>query len=122
MPARLPPVVVEGRPQCGTRGEEGTAVAQLWDEAREALAAVKWTEGQRAYDFGVRRFERDFGPVGDRVEKEQTSTRRGTTDSPFRSVPGEQLVRDGYVVGDDRAGRTYYAPDASVLLLSLIHI
>ncbi len=116
VPARLPPVVVEGRPQCGNRGEEGTAVAQLWDEAREALAAVKWTEGQRAYEFGVRMFERDFGPVGDRVEKERTWTRSGTTDSPFRSIPGEDLEAHGYVVGNDREGRTYYAPDAAVLL------
>jgi hypothetical protein len=116
VPTRLPPVVVEGRPQCGTRGEEGTAVAQLWDEAREALAAVKWTEGQRAYEFGIRLFERDFGPVGERVEKERSWTRRGTSDNPFRSVPGEQLAENGYVVGDDRAGRTYYAPDATVLL------
>ncbi len=116
VPARLPPVVVEGRPQCGTRGEEGSAVAQLWEEAREALAAVEWTEGQRAYDFAVRMFERDFGPVSERVEKERTWTKSGTTNSPFRSVPTEDLIQHGYVVGSDREGRTYYAPDAAVLL------
>src|SRR3990172_5928581 len=55
VPARLPPVVVEGRPQCGTRGEQGTAVAQLWEEAREALAAVHWTAGQRALPYPVER-------------------------------------------------------------------
>ncbi len=116
VPARLPPVVVEGRPQCGNRGEEGTTVAQLWEEAREALAAVKWTEGQRAYDFAIGMFERDLGPVGARVEKERTWTRSGPTETPFRSIPAEELVHHGYVVGDDREGRTYYAPDAAVLL------
>ena len=50
IPLELPPVVVAGRPQCGTSGEAGTVVAQLWEDAREALPAVKWTQGQRWYD------------------------------------------------------------------------
>src|SRR5574341_251420 len=77
VPTRLPPVVVEGHPQCGTRGEEGTAVARLWEEVREALAAVRWTAGQRALRYTVESFERDFGAVGSRVLKEQRSTRSG---------------------------------------------
>jgi len=116
VPARLPPVVVEGRPQCGTRGEQGTAVAQLWEEAREALAAVHWTAGQRALQYTVERFERDFGAQGGRVLKEQRSTRSGYSETPFRSVPGEELVSRGYVVTGPRDTVDYYAPDAEVLL------
>jgi hypothetical protein len=116
VPARLPPVVVEGRPQCGSRGDEGTVVKELWDAAREALAEVKWSEGQRAYDFTLTMIERDFDLDGKRVVKERSSTERGSSVSPFKSVPAESLAATGYVVGGDREGRIYRAPDADVLL------
>lgn len=116
VPVRLPSVVVEGRPQCGSRGEEGTVVAQLWEEAREALEAVQWTAGQRTLEYRVARFQRDYGTAGRRVEKDSTWTEQGSSDTPFRAAPVEDLIRYGYVVGDDREGRTYYAPDAPVLL------
>jgi len=116
IPARLPPVVVEGRPQCGNRGEEGSAVAQLWEEAREALAAVRWVETERPYRYSLHLYERDYGVDGERVEQERSWTRSGSYDTPFKSVPAESLAAHGYVVGDDREGRTYYAPDAAVLL------
>ncbi|MBI2401694.1 MAG: carboxypeptidase regulatory-like domain-containing protein [Gemmatimonadetes bacterium] len=116
VPARLPPVVVEGRPQCGTRGEEGTAVARLWEEAREALAAVHWTAGQRAFRYTVERFERDYAAAGGRVLEERRSARSGYGETPFKSVPGEELVSRGYVVIGPRDTVDYYAPDAEVLL------
>ncbi|HLB36234.1 MAG TPA: carboxypeptidase regulatory-like domain-containing protein [Gemmatimonadales bacterium] len=116
VPARLPPVVVEGRPQCGTRGDEGTAVARLWEEAREALAGVRWTAGQATLHYTVERFERDFAVAGGRVLKEQRSARSGYGETPFKSVPGEELVSRGYVVAGPRDVMDYYAPDAEVLL------
>jgi hypothetical protein len=116
VPARLPPVVVEGRPQCGTRGEEGTAVARLWEEAREALAGVRWTAGQGTLHYTVERVERDFAVAGGRVLKEWRSTRSGYGETPFRSVPGEELVTRGYVVPGAGDTMDYYAPDAEVLL------
>lgn len=116
VPARLPPVVIEGRPLCGTRGEEGTATAQLWEEAREALAAVRWTAGQRANRYTVERFERDFAEAGGRVLKEQRTSRSGYAETPFRSVPGEELAGRGYVVAGEGDTVDYYAPDAEVLL------
>jgi len=116
VPARLPPVVVEGHPQCGTRGEGSTAVARLWEEAREALAAVHWTAGQQALRYTVERFDRDFATAGGRVLKEERFTRSGYGETPFRSVPGEELVSRGYVVTGPRDTTDYYAPDAEVLL------
>lgn len=116
VPARLPPVVVEGHPQCGTRGEEGTAVAQLWEEAREALAAIHWTAGQRTLRYTVELFERDFATAGSRVLKERRSTRSGYAETPFKSLPGEELASRGYVVTGPRDTVDYFAPDAEVLL------
>ncbi len=116
VPARLPPVVVEGHPQCGTRGEEGTAVARLWEEAREALAAVHWTAGQGTLRYTVERFERDFATAGSRVLEERRSTRSGYGETPFKSLPAEELVSRGYVVSGARDTVEYFAPDAEVLL------
>lgn len=115
VPTSLPPVIVEGRPQCGTRGEEGTVVARLWEEAREALAAVSWTEGSRLYQYSVRMFERDLPESGTRVTRERSWTRSGYAETPFRSAPAEQLAERGYVVEEGR-DRVYFAPDAGVLL------
>ncbi|GIW51294.1 MAG: hypothetical protein KatS3mg081_0649 [Gemmatimonadales bacterium] len=115
VPASLPPVIVEGKPQCGTRGEAGTIVARLWEEAKEALAAVSWTEGSRLYQYSLRMFERDLPDVGTRVIRERSWTRSGYAETPFRSAPAEDLAERGYVVEEGR-DRVYFAPDAGVLL------
>ena len=115
VPAMLPPVVVEGRPQCGSRGEAGSVMARLWEEAREALLAVKWTSGEGQHRYELLMFERDFGAVGDQITKERTWTKSGYSDSPFRSAPADVLADRGYVVEEGR-DRVYFAPDANVLL------
>lgn len=115
VPASLPPVIVEGKPQCGSRGEAGSVVARLWEEAREALAAVSWTEGSRLYQYSLRMFERDLPEVGNRVTRERSWTRSGYAETPFRSAPAEDLAERGYVVEEGR-DRIYFAPDAAVLL------
>ncbi len=115
VPASLPPVIVEGKPQCGTRGEAGTIVARLWEEAKEALAAVSWTEGSRLYRYSLRMFERDLPESGNRVTRERSWARSGYAETPFRSAPAEDLAERGYVVEEGR-DRVYFAPDAGVLL------
>lgn len=116
IPVELPPVVVAGRPQCGTRGKAGTVVAQLWEDAREALAAVKWTQGQRWYRYALDLYDRDLDAQGRRVRRERAWSRTGAWETPFRSLPAESLAVVGYVVGDDRSGHTFYGPDPNVLL------
>lgn len=116
VPARLPPVIVEGRPQCGTRGERGTAVAQLWEDTREALAAVSWTRGQRSHRFTIQRFDRTYPPTGGRVLSEEHETHTSYSDMPWRSAPAVELAQRGYIEGDLGDTLTYHAPDAHVLL------
>jgi hypothetical protein len=116
IPVELPPVVVAGRPQCGTRGAQGTVVAQLWEDAREALAGVKWTQGQRWYRYTLNLYERNLDATGRHIKREHTTTQTGRAETPFRSIPAESLATAGYVVGDDRNGRIYYGPDPDVLL------
>jgi len=117
VPAMLPPVIVEGRPQCGSRGEAGSITARLWEEAREALAAVSWTSGEGRHRYQLLNFFRQYGPVGRMVLKDSSWTVSGYSESPFTSLPAEHLAEAGYVVagwGGDTVD--YYAPDANVLL------
>jgi hypothetical protein len=116
IPAVLPPVVVEGQPACGSRGDEATVVARLWEEAQEALDVVKWTERAAALDYTVETYERELSADGRRVLHERMSTRSGRTISPFATAPAEQLVQNGYVVTGVKDTLVFYAPDAAVLL------
>jgi hypothetical protein len=116
VPVQLPAVIVRGRPQCGGRPQEAAAVAQLWEEAREALAAVQWTQRQRALRFAVASFDRMLPRAGRQVLAERDSAWIDVGRRPFGSIPAEQLARDGYVVTAGTDSLDYYGPDAEVLL------
>jgi carboxypeptidase family protein len=116
IPSRLPSIVVEGRRQCGTRGEEGTLVAQLWGDAREALAAVRWTQGQPWYDYAVDMYERTVNAKDGHVDAQRIWRQTGSFETPWRSVPAESLAVHGYIVDVDHDSLSFYAPDPSVLL------
>ncbi len=116
VPVRLPPVIVAGRPQCGTRGEAGTTVAQLWEEAREPLAAVQWALAQRVHWYTLERFARERAVLTQPVLAESTSTWSGYFVRPFGSIPAEDLAQRGYVVAASGDSVDYFGPDAEVLL------
>jgi hypothetical protein len=95
--------------------EEGLAVATLWSEARKALAAAAITDRQGLYRYEIMTYERDVDPRSGVVVRSDAATRQGYTQSPFESLPPEDLVGDGFVQ-QDGAELVYYAPDAGVLL------
>jgi hypothetical protein len=116
VPSVLPPVLVEGEPQCGFRSDEATTVARLWEEVQEALQVVTWTERAAAYDYTLQLYDLDLSPNGRRVERERISTRAGHTVAPFASAPAEELRDQGYVVTGSHDTLVYLAPDAEALL------
>ena len=113
MPVALEQVVIAGDRQCDVDG--GTSVAALWEEAREALAAVRWTRTAPGYWYELRQFEREVLASGSRDGLDSTWLNAGFFQIPFSSVPAEQLAAQGFVVQDD-AGWVYFAPEAEVLL------
>ena len=116
VPVELPAVIVRARPQCGARAAEAATVAQLWEEAREALAAVKWTEDQAALRYTAASFQRRLPLKGRRVQLEWDSAWSGVARRAFGAVPAEQLEREGYVVAAAGDSLDFYGPDAEVLL------
>ena len=114
IPIALREVVVTGERQCDV--EADASVATLWEEAREALAAVAWTSRSPGYWYQLRRFNREVDPRGKRRRPDSTWIQIGFQQIAFRSAPATELAAHGYVVVEDDGSWTYQAPDADVLL------
>ncbi len=118
IPIALEEVVVAGERQCDI--DSGASVAALWDEAREALAAVSWTSRVPGYWYEIVQYQRALNAGGNRQgggggSNDSTWHEVGYQRVPFKSAPAEQLAAQGYVVVE-ADGWTYYEPDADVLL------
>ncbi len=114
IPVALSRVVVEGERQCDI--EAGASVAAVWDEIREALAAVSWTSRDPGYWYSIRRFQRATSPGGRPRGADSTWPDEGYRRIPIQSAPAEQLERQGFVVVDEQQGWTYWGPDADALI------
>lgn len=112
---KLPDVVISGLTTC--RGATGDAprIGALWDEARTALSATRISLRERLFRGTVSRYVRELDPRTRRVLKEEGRDIQGVMDKPFRAVDPDSLSTRGYVTNDG-SGRTYFAPDADVLL------
>jgi hypothetical protein len=113
IPVPLEQVVIAGERQCNV--EAGASVAALWEEVKEALAAVAWTSKAPGYWYQVTQFERDVFTQTMQRGMDSTWRNEGFYEVPFRSVPAEQLEREGFVLVDAESW-TYHEPDAEVLL------
>jgi len=113
IPVALAQVVVQGERQCDV--EAGASVAAVWEEVHEALAAVSWTSRDPGYWYAIARFERATTPGGRARGADSTWRDDGYRRVPIKSVPPDQLEREGFVVVDS-AGWTYHGPDADELI------
>ena len=109
IPVALSQVVVQGERQCDV--EAGASVAAVWEEVHEALAAVSWTSRDPGYWYAIARFERATSPGGRARGPDSTWRDDGYRRVPIKSVPPDQLEREGFVVVDSE-GWTYHGPDA----------
>ncbi len=114
------PVEVEGvavgtSSRCVHLSEEGSSLAELWEEVKKALEVTAWTAAQRLYryDLVTRRRELEIGTR--RVMEEQSRQLTGLASEPFVSPPARDLVVGGFVRKGE-AGASAYAPDARLFL------
>ena len=114
IPIALAEVVVAGERQCDVNAG-GASVAALWDEIREALAAVAWSARSPGYWYDITNFQRELTPGGRRQGADSTWHEVTYQPVPFASAPGEQLAARGFVVVGEE-GWTYHGPDADALL------
>jgi len=102
--------------RCEIRGgDEGMVVADVWNEARKALAAASITDNRGLYRYETVRYDREIDAYTDAILSEDRRRRNVPMRTPFESRPAEELVRGGFVQ-DDGGEDVYYAPDATALL------
>jgi hypothetical protein len=115
LPATLAAMRVSGRELCPGSEDRGPAF-QLWEQARAGLlAAVVARESNPAKATSMT-FKRRFPPRNELVRYLETRFATGTTTRPFMaSASAAEFARVGYMA-EDSLGRTFFAPDADVLL------
>lgn len=115
-PVLLAEIAVHAERRCRVRPEEGSAAAQLWQEARTALEATEWTIAHPVYRFEAHRYIRTYAPAGDRPVDEERHQLSGYSSWPFVSLPAESLSAHGFAQPDSDGVWTYYGPDLPVFL------
>ncbi|UCF18998.1 MAG: carboxypeptidase regulatory-like domain-containing protein [Gemmatimonadota bacterium] len=101
--------------RCDVHPAEGEQTAQVWEEARKALRATRWTEQQGLFSFQTERYRRTLDSRTLVVLEEQKESGWRRSGKPFETLPANELLEDGFVRSSS-AGELYYAPDAEVLL------
>lgn len=110
-------LVTEADDRCRLPRPVAVQVVSLWNEVGEAFQVATLLDEQRLYDMRVERWRRDLEPTTLRVVAEERQEDRGIQrTSPFRSLPPDDLARDGYVQELPDGTIDYHAPDARVLL------
>jgi hypothetical protein len=113
---QLEGVQIRAESRCQLRPENATTTAQVWEEARKALAVQQWAESERVLEFAMVSYSRDLHPQTLAVEAEQRRASRGVSRNPIQSLSPEVLARDGFVQPVDGGEYDYFGPDARVLL------
>ena len=114
-PISLEGVVAEADRRCRVRPDEGMATARVWDEARKALAAAAWTQGQGMYRYEMLGFARRLDRDGRKIESEDRTLRQSRAEAPYVSRPADSLASRGFAELTADESR-FWAPDAVALL------
>lgn len=102
--------------RCAVRPmEDGELVAQLWDEARKALAATSVTSSKQRYYYETMWYERHLERGTETVQSERSERRDGYMTTPYESRPPQDLMSNGFVQRID-GEELFFAPDAAALL------
>ncbi|MGH2608391.1 MAG: carboxypeptidase-like regulatory domain-containing protein [Tepidiformaceae bacterium] len=110
----LAPLEVTARTSCGTRPDEDSSTATVWEEVRKALAGAAWTTSDGAYRYLAVRYQEDWDTNRRKSTRQVAETTLGYARAPFASRPAAALVEHGYVV-TEQDSVSYFAPDAVVL-------
>ncbi len=102
-------------PRCHVHPEEGMAVAKIWNEARKAFAAARWTQERGLYRYEMLGIKRFLDEHGRRVEYEDRVHGQALVAVPYIARAADSLVYGGFARFSAEASE-YWAPDAAVLL------
>ncbi len=115
-PIPLTRLVVEAKPRCRIRPQEGQEMARVWDEAQKALSIQAWMGEMRTQRFQILSWERDLDREGTSVVSETSRSLLSSDPNPIKSLPVDQLISGGFVQRPREGEVEYFGPDASALL------
>lgn len=101
--------------RCTLTPDEGSLLAELWEQTQQAFRRVEATLEEDAYHFRLRRYERSVDIPSGRVSDERWYP-GGASFESFRSAPVDELLELGWVRRGERSELIYYGPDLQVLL------
>jgi hypothetical protein len=115
--ARIPldAIVITDRSECRVHPDSAAAAFIVWDEARKALMSATMTRAE-PLSMSVSRTEQDYDRDATHLMWDSTKIQTGQSLNPFMSLSPEVLAQRGYMSSDPAGNKTYWAPDAAVLL------
>jgi hypothetical protein len=113
---QLDEIRVEVEDRCRLRPDEASVIGRVWEDARTALSVQAWTESEGAYRLDLATWERDLDAGGRTIERESRRRMSRVGRVPFESLPVDDLLEGGFIVGLDDGGFQYFGPDARLLL------
>jgi len=111
----LQSIVVNSTSQCSRSDPGAQALSTVWDEIDKALRASQLTLDDLSGMGRAHQYRREMSNDG-KVTAGDSSEFAITDRRPFGAVDPATLARDGYVIGDEEQGWTFYGPDETVLL------
>ncbi len=111
----LQDIVVTSNSKCGRDDPGARTLSVVWGEVEKALRSSQITNGDLAGIGRAEIFRRVVGLNGAEISGDTTSFTIGTK-PPFAAISAQRLAADGYVIGNEREGWRFYAPDETVLL------
>ena len=112
----LAQVTVKGDDVCRIRADSGKLVAQLWEQARQALVSTQLTSAGGSVQAGWLTYSRVLDGTGWSVYEQKTATEAGYTTHAFGSIPADSLARAGYALSLPDGKIEYHGPDADALI------
>jgi hypothetical protein len=113
---RLTQVTVKGEDVCRIRADAGKLVAQVWEQARQALFSTQLTAAEEMVRATVLTFDRILDSTGREVRRQQTSVETASTGHAFYSMPADSLARFGYAFVRNNDMMEYFGPDAEAII------
>lgn len=111
----LQSIVVNSTSQCSSNDRTAQALSTVWDEIAKALRASQLTLDDLKGLGRAHKYRREIAKNG-RLITGDSSEFAITNRRPFGSIDPVTLASEGYVIGDEEVGWTYYGPDETVLL------
>ncbi|MGH7651399.1 MAG: carboxypeptidase-like regulatory domain-containing protein [Gemmatimonadaceae bacterium] len=111
----LQSIVVNSRSQCKRNDPNAQTLSLVWDEVEKALRSSQITTQDLAGVGRAEIFHRSLSEDGVELAADTTFFTIGTR-RPFAAISSEQLASQGYVIGDEHVGWSYFGPDETVLL------